>query len=46
MKQVNINGKSVPAIGQGTWHIGDDPKQHDREVEALAGVGAYHETYH
>ena len=35
MKQVNINGKTVPAIGQGTWHIGDDPKLHDREVEAL-----------
>ena len=35
MKQVNINGKPVPAIGQGTWHIGDDPKLHDREVEAL-----------
>ena len=35
MKQVRINGKTVPAIGQGTWHIGDDPKQHDREVEAL-----------
>ena len=35
MKQVTINGKSVPAIGQGTWHIGDDPKLHDREVEAL-----------
>ena len=35
MKQVNINGRNVPAIGQGTWKIGDDPKLHDREVEAL-----------
>ena len=35
MKQVRINGRSVPAIGQGTWHIGDDAKPHDREVEAL-----------
>ena len=36
MKQVKLkNGISVPAIGQGTWHIGDDPRMHDREVESL-----------
>ena len=36
MKKVKLkNGVSVPAIGQGTWHIGDDPEMHDREVEAL-----------
>lgn len=36
MKQVRLkNGQTVPAIGQGTWHIGDDPKMHDAEVEAL-----------
>ena len=36
MKQVMLrNGISVPAIGQGTWHIGDDQRMHDQEVEAL-----------
>ena len=36
MKQLTLkNGITVPAIGQGTWHIGDDASMHDREVEAL-----------
>ena len=36
MKQVTLkNGITVPSIGQGTWHVGDDPAMHDREVEAL-----------
>lgn len=36
MKQVMLrNGISVPTIGQGTWHIGDDQRMHDQEVEAL-----------
>lgn len=36
MKQVMLrNGINVPAIGQGTWHIGDDPRMHNQEVEAL-----------
>ncbi len=41
MKQVMLrNGINVPAIGQGTWHIGDDPHMHDNEVEALrTGIG-------
>ncbi len=35
MKKVMLrNGVSVPAIGQGTWHIDDDPRMHDQEVEA------------
>lgn len=40
MKQVTLkNGITVPAIGQGTWHTGDDPALHDKEVEALrAGI--------
>ena len=40
MKQVILkNGASVPAVGQGTWHTGDDPAMHDREVKALrAGI--------
>lgn len=36
MKQVTLkNGITVPAVGQGTWHVGDDPSMHDRETEAL-----------
>ena len=36
MKQLTLkNGITVPAIGQGTWHVGDDVSMHDREVEAL-----------
>ena len=36
MKQVRLkNGISVPAIGQGTWHIGDDPAKRKSEIEAL-----------
>lgn len=36
MKQVTLkNGTTVPAVGQGTWHVGDDAAMHDREVEAL-----------
>ena len=33
MKQVTLkNGMTVPAIGQGVWHIGDDEAMHDKEV--------------
>ena len=36
MKQVKIkNGITVPAVGQGTWHIGDDAAMREREVEAI-----------
>lgn len=40
MKQVILkNGLSIPAIGQGTWHIGDDTAMREHEVEALqAGI--------
>ena len=35
------NGASVPALGQGTWYLGDAPESYDREVEALrAGIEA------
>lgn len=35
------NGRTVPALGQGTWYLGDSPTTHDREAMALrAGVGA------
>lgn len=29
------NGQEVLNLGQGTWRIGDDPKKHNQEVEAL-----------
>lgn len=29
------NGQQVPAIGQGTWYLGDDPKVRAEEVAAL-----------
>ena len=36
MKQVRLkNGISVPAVGQGTWHVGDDPAKQNSEIEAL-----------
>ncbi len=36
MKQVELkNGMTVPAIGQGTWRIGDDAAIREREAEAL-----------
>jgi diketogulonate reductase-like aldo/keto reductase len=28
-------GFSVPALGQGTWHMGEDPDRYDEEVESL-----------
>lgn len=35
------NGVQVPALGQGTWYLGDSPETHMREVEALrAGIEA------
>ena len=34
-------GASVPALGQGTWHLGDAAAIYEREVEALrAGIEA------
>ena len=29
------SGESVPVLGQGTWNLGDDPRQRCAEVEAL-----------
>ncbi|WP_193379218.1 aldo/keto reductase [Sporolactobacillus vineae] len=29
------DGTEVPAIGQGTWHMGDDPENHQDEVDTL-----------
>jgi Aldo/keto reductases, related to diketogulonate reductase len=29
------DGTEVPAIGQGTWHMGNDPAKHQDEVDAL-----------
>ncbi len=35
------NGMSVPALGQGTWYLGDSAGTRDREIEALrAGIEA------
>ena len=35
------NGDRVPALGQGTWYLGDSRATHDREAAALrAGVAA------
>jgi diketogulonate reductase-like aldo/keto reductase len=28
-------GESVPALGQGTWRMGEDPRKHGQEVAAL-----------
>ena len=39
---VNLsNGVQVPALGQGTWHLGDSPERYDQELAALrAGIDA------
>ena len=29
------SGASVPALGQGTWYLGDSAETHAREIEAL-----------
>ena len=35
------SGATVPALGQGTWYLGDDPAARAREISALrTGVGA------
>ena len=35
------SGATVPALGQGTWYLGDDPATRAREISALrTGVGA------
>jgi diketogulonate reductase-like aldo/keto reductase len=30
-----LSGEMVPVLGQGTWNLGDDPRQRSSEVEAL-----------
>jgi aldehyde reductase len=35
MQRVLPCGESVPALGQGTWNIGDDPKRRAQEIAAL-----------
>ena len=36
MKTVSLlDGTRVPALGQGTWHIGENPRAHKDEVAAL-----------
>lgn len=36
----SANGTSLPLLGQGTWHIGDDPAQRATEIAALReGIG-------
>ena len=39
MKSVQINGVQLPAVGIGTWNIGDDPAKLNDEVNAIrAGI--------
>lgn len=41
MKTVQINHQTVPAIGLGTWNMGNHASTHDQEVAALqAGLAA------
>ena len=41
MKKVRINHQVLPALGIGTWEMGDDPKLHDEEIAAIrAGLDA------
>lgn len=35
MKKVTLAGVEVPAIGIGTWHMGEDPSQEQREINAI-----------
>jgi len=35
MRYVNLGGTQVPAIGQGTWYMGEDPSRRAAEVAAL-----------
>ncbi|GEO74222.1 aldo keto reductase [Levilactobacillus namurensis DSM 19117] len=41
MKTLSLAGRTVPAIGIGTWHMGDRPELRDQEIAAIrAGVQA------
>jgi diketogulonate reductase-like aldo/keto reductase len=35
MRTLQLAGRSVPVIGQGTWRMGEDPSQRAQEVRAL-----------
>lgn len=35
MKTITMGPQNVPVIGQGTWEMGDDPRQRTAEVDAL-----------
>jgi diketogulonate reductase-like aldo/keto reductase len=35
VRPLGAGGPPVPVIGQGTWHLGEDPRARDREVAAL-----------
>jgi diketogulonate reductase-like aldo/keto reductase len=35
MQTVKIGGISLPAVGIGTWHIGDDPQERPTEIKAI-----------
>lgn len=35
MRYVKLAGRDVPAIGQGTWYMGEDPRRRAAEVAAL-----------
>lgn len=35
MNTVQIGQITLPAIGIGTWHIGDNPQEHASEVAAI-----------
>lgn len=35
MKMIELGGVSVPRIGQGTWHMGEDAGQREAEIRAL-----------
>lgn len=41
MQTVTLAGTQIPAIGLGTWHMGDDPALQAQEIEAIhAGLAA------
>lgn len=38
-KSIHLAGQTLPALGQGTWYMGEDPAQRRQEVAALqAGI--------
>ena len=41
MKKVTINGVPLPAVGIGTWNVGDHPDHRQDEIAAIqAGINA------